>query len=353
MARPATELELIQKLRRRLNRAGVQRAAIAGDVVAGSGDDAAITVPVGATVTSVDMAVEGVHFRRDTAPPDAIGHKALAAALSDLAAMGAVAGEAYVQLGLPEDIDEEFCLALADGLGAVAAEHGVAVLGGDVSRAPVLILAATVVGHAEAAGSLVRRSGAREGDVVCVTGELGAAAAGLALLERPELAAELPAEVAESLRTRQLRPQPQLAAGGALAQAGASAMIDVSDGLGADARHLADAGGVRIEIQTELLPVAGGVEAVAASLGTDATRLAAGGGEDYELLATLPTGGFEAAAAALQRAGLTLTRVGRVASGAGISLRHETGAELEAEGYDQLRGVPRSAPLPRGRGEAA
>jgi thiamine-monophosphate kinase len=122
---------------------------MAAEVVAGSGDDAAITQPSGAVVTSVDMVIDGVHFRRATASPGAIGHKALAAALSDLAAMGAIAGEAYVQLALPDDFDESATLELGDGLGALAAEHGVTVLGGDVSRSPVLALALTVVGYAD------------------------------------------------------------------------------------------------------------------------------------------------------------------------------------------------------------
>ena len=108
---------------------------LAAEVVAGSGDDAAITDPSGATATSVDLAIEGVHFRRETAPAEAIGAKALAAALSDLAAMAAVPGEAYVQMGLPEEMSAAECLKIADGMAAVAREHGVEVLGGDLSRA--------------------------------------------------------------------------------------------------------------------------------------------------------------------------------------------------------------------------
>ena len=179
------EFALISKLRERLEGASGERSAVAAEVEIGSGDDAAVTVPSGATVTSVDLAVEGVHFRRETAPLRSIGHKALAAALSDIAAMGAVAGEAYVQLGLPPDLDDEGCLEIADGMASVLTEHGVVALGGDISRAPVLLLAVTVVGHAASAEAVVRRSGARPGDVVCVTGDLGRAGAGLQLLSSP------------------------------------------------------------------------------------------------------------------------------------------------------------------------
>ena len=156
-------------------------------IVVASGDDAAVTVPKGATATSVDSLVEGIHFRRRTAPLGSVGRKALAAALSDLAAMGAAPGEAYVQLGVPDDLDEAGCLELGEGLAQVAAEHDVAVLGGDVTRAPTLWVAITVVGHAGSADELVRRAGASPGDVLAVTGELGGAAAGHLLLDRPEL----------------------------------------------------------------------------------------------------------------------------------------------------------------------
>jgi thiamine-monophosphate kinase len=349
----SAEFQLIAKLRERLEGARGERSAAAAEVVAGSGDDAAITVPSGATVTSVDLAVEGVHFRRETSQPRAIGHKALAAALSDLAAMGAVAGEAYVQLGLPEDFGEDACLELADGLAALASEHGVAVLGGDISRAPVLIIAVTAVGHAASPGALVRRSGAREGDLLCVTGELGGAAAGLALLDDANLAEAVAPGIAAALRARQLEPQPRLAAGRALAEAGASAMIDLSDGLAADARHVADASGVRIEIDAELIPVAAGVTEVAEAAGADATAMAAAGGEDYELLVALAPESLEVAAPLVEGDGVPLRRVGRVVPGEGVSLLRGSGAELEVKGFDHFRGRPLAAPPRPGRGEPA
>jgi thiamine-monophosphate kinase len=325
------EFELLAKLRERLPPAGSR-------VVLGSGDDAAITVPGGATATSVDAIVDGVHFRRDQAELTQIGHKALATALSDLAAMGAEAGEAYVVLGAPPDLSEAECLEILDGLLGLAARTGTTLAGGDVTRAPALSLAVTVVGHARTAEQLVRRGGARPGDLLALTGEIGGAAAGLALLEDPSLASALPVEIAQHLRLRQLEPLPRLAAGRTLADHGARAMIDISDGLGADAGHLAAAGGAQLRIDAAALPLAAGVAALAAAAGHDPLELAASGGEDYELLATIPAERFDAAATAVaELEGTTLTRIGEVHAGEGVEIRLPGGALLKTVGFDQLR----------------
>jgi thiamine-monophosphate kinase len=325
------EFELLAKLRERLPAAGPR-------IVLGSGDDAAVTVPGGATATSVDALVDGVHFRREQVTLREIGRKALATALSDLAAMGAEAGEAYVVLGAPPDLNEEQCLELVDGLLELALQTGTTLAGGDVTRAPTLTLAVTVVGHAASSELLIGRGGARPGDCLALSGELGGAAAGLALLEDPGLAATLPAQTLQRLRSRQVEPAPRLATGRALASIGARAMIDISDGLGADAGHLAAASGTGLLIDASALPLAEGVAEVARATGRDPLELAASGGEDYELLAAMPAERFEAAAAAIEELGETsLTQIGEVLAGEGVEIRLPGGARLKTVGFDQLR----------------
>lgn len=321
------EFELLARVRERLPAPGPK-------VRIGMGDDAAVSVPGGATATSTDALVEGVHFRREWATLGQIGHKALATALSDLAAMGAEPGEAYVALGVPPNLDEDNCIELIDGLASLAAASGTTLAGGDVTRAPALTLVVTVVGHAPGAEDFVTRAGAKPGDELVVSGELGGAAAGLLLLERPELAATVPEEVAQRLRRRQLEPTPRLEAGRALARS-ASAMIDLSDGLAGDGRHLANASGVRIDVEGEL-PLADGVADVAAAAGMDPLRLALSGGEDYELLAALRPAELREAVEAVARTGATLTRIGAVVDGEGLEVRQLGGRLAETGGFDQL-----------------
>jgi thiamine-monophosphate kinase len=322
------EFELLARVRERLPPAGPR-------VRLGSGDDAAVTVPGGATATSVDALVDGVHFRRGQASLEQVGAKALAAALSDLAAMGAEPGEAYVVLGVPTDLDEDGCLEVLDGLARVAVETGTTLAGGDVTRAPALSLAITVVGHAAGPELLLTRSGGRPGDVLAVTGELGGAAAGLLLLERSGSAA-LPTAAEAALIGRQLEPRARLEEGRTLAAAGATALIDISDGLAGDAGQLAAASRAGARIEAEALPLAAGIAAVAAAAGRDPLELAASGGEDYELLAALPPHRVEAAVAALGRSGAGLTPIGELVAGTGVEIRLPDGSPVRSAGFDQL-----------------
>ena len=324
------EFELLVKLRERLPQDGPR-------VILGSGDDAAITVPGRATATSVDAIVEGVHFRRREAGLEAVGRKALASALSDLAAMGAEAGEVYVVLGAPADLGEDDFLALVDGLLEMASQTGTTLAGGDVTRAPALTLAVTVVGHASAPEKLVTRRAAEPGDLLVLTGEIGGAVAGRLLLEDPTLASTIPDATVTHLRRRQLEPSPRLRAGQALAAAGARAMIDLIDGLADDAGHLAQASEVSLRIDAGSLPLAKGLAEVAAAAGKDPLRLAVSGGEDYELLAALPADRLSEASTRLgEAAETTLTPIGEGTSGEGVEIRLPGGALLEARGYDHF-----------------
>jgi len=312
------EFELLARIRGRLPAPGSR-------IRLGSGDDAAITVPGGATATSVDALVEGVHFRRDLATPAQVGHKALATALSDLAAMGAEPGEAYVVLGIPPDLGEEECIELLDGMLALAAKTGTDLAGGDLTRARELFLSITVVGHAANPDALVRRDGAQPDDLLVLTGDIGGAAAGL----------EQPGD--EELLARQLEPTPRLAAGRALAESGATAMIDVSDGLGADAAHLAKSSDVGLRIEAAAVPLAPAARALSEATGRDPWRLLSGG-EDYELLASIPPERVAEARRRVHEAekGIALTEIGAVVAGSGVEIRLPGGRLLEPAGFDQL-----------------
>jgi thiamine-monophosphate kinase len=242
----------------------------------GVGDDAAVVRARGLCVASVDTMVEGVHFRLRAgwATPEQVGARALAGALSDLAAMGAQAGEAYLALGLPPGLGEEQALALVRGAQTLARSTGTTIAGGDVVAAPVLTVSFTVVGWADEEQSLVGRDGAQAGDLVGVTGSLGGAGAGLAVLE-----SRVPGSAAgEAVLARLRDPTPRLAEGAALARSGAHAMIDLSD-----AGHIGRASAVSLEIDLETLPLEDGVARIAAELGLAPWELAASAGEDYEL----------------------------------------------------------------------
>jgi thiamine-monophosphate kinase len=326
---PSSEFDLIAAINARLPAPGPR-------VRVPSGDDAAVVEPRAASAVTVDAIVDGVHFLLDSFGPEAVGRKALAAALSDLAAMGAAQGEAYVVVAAPEEMSDEDLLGIADGLAEMAIREEVTVAGGDLVRSPVLVVSVTAVGYEPGGARFVTRGGAKPRDLVAVTGELGGAAAAIELMEAGERRGD-PADRGEGLLDRQLDPTPRLREGRALAKAGATAMIDISDGLGADAQHVASASDCRLEIDLARVPVADGVAEVA---GGDeaALELAASGGEDFELLVTVPREHFDAAAQAVTDAGLKLTEIGYVAEGHGVALRLPDGGELEPRGFDQRRG---------------
>jgi thiamine-monophosphate kinase len=306
-------------------------------VLRGIGDDAAVVHARPICVTSVDAAVEGVHFRLEWMTPEQIGRRSLGAALSDLAAMGAEPGEAYLVLGLPPGFGEARALELVRGARALADATGTAILGGDVVAAPVLTVSFTAVGWADSAEELVGRDGAKSGDLIGVTGRLGGAGAALAFLEgRTDFETEAALD-------RLRRPVPRLAEGRALAAAGAHAMIDLSDGLASDAAHIGRASGVCLEIELPTLPLEAGVSEAAAALGVPAAEFAAESGEEYELCfciapedrqraerALAEAGGAGAGAGGVRAGGASVTWIGRVIPA--DSPDHAGVALLDAEG---------------------
>ncbi|HEV2891332.1 MAG TPA: thiamine-phosphate kinase [Frankiaceae bacterium] len=247
---------------------------------AGPGDDAAVVaVPDGRVVATTDVLVEGRHFRLDWSAPYDVGRKAAAQSLADVAAMGARPVALLVGFGAPGSFVADDAVALARGLADEAAACGASVVGGDVVAAPAVVVSVTALGSLDGRAPVLR-SGARVGDVVVVAGALGGAAAGLAALTagRDDLAAVAAHRV----------PSPPYADGVALAEAGATSMIDVSDGLSGDLRHVAVASGVGFSIDVSALPVHASVGEAAAALGIDEQEWVLGGGDDHALVATLP-----------------------------------------------------------------
>ena len=299
-----------------------------GDAAGELGDDCAILPDAeGKVVLSTDVSVEGVHFRRAWLGPEEIGWRAAAAALSDLAAQGALPVGLLAAVALPRETPIEQSTALMRGVGLAAAESGAVVLGGDLSAAAEWMITVTVAGRAVRP---VSRRGAAPGDGLWVTGALGGARAALEAWKAGR-------EPAPGARAAFAHPLPRIGAGRWLGAHGARAMLDLSDGLAADVGHLAAASGCRAEIDLDSVPTSGDAVVAAIAAGIEPPLYAAAGGEDYELLVALPAGFGDAEQRQFEAAtGLAITRVGGMARGEGtrFTLR---GERMSVAGFDHFR----------------
>ena len=275
-------------------------------VLIGPGDDAAVVrVKRGHVVVSTDVMVEGRHFRRDWASAEDVGHRAAAQNLSDINAMGGSATHLTIGLAAPADLPASWALGFARGFAAECESVGATVIGGDLTRAAEVVVAVTVLGECTQAPLV--RSGARPGDVLALTGRQGWAAGGLAVLGR---GFRSPRALVEAYR----RPQPPYGAGREAAEAGATSLIDISDGLLAEAGHLATASGVAIDVRSGAFDLPEPLLAVGAALGADPMQFVLGGGDDHALLGTFPD------AASLPEGWLV---IGEVREGSGVTVDGE------------------------------
>ena len=309
-------------------------------VLVGPGDDAAVLARgSGELVVTADLLVEDVHFERGSIAPHDLGAKAIAVNVSDVAAMGGSPRYALASVALTPDVDEGWAMELAGGMREACLDHAMSLVGGDTNRADRIVVAVTDVGEV-APGQAVTRSGARPGDAIVVTGMLGGAAGGLALSRSPgAIATVLEQPDGRSLLEALQRPTARVGEGQTLAASGATAMMDVSDGLAKDLSRLCAASGVGARVRLVDVPVAPALAEAADALDVDALDLALGGGEDYELLATLPADRVDETAATLrERFGVALTGIGEIVEGSGIVAVDADGGErpLATSGWDHF-----------------
>jgi thiamine-monophosphate kinase len=328
------EFALIARLQQRLHPAASRQ------VVRGIGDDCAVLRPTAGTdlLLTTDTQEEDVHFRRDWATPQDIGWRCLAVNVSDIAAMGGLPLGAVIALSVPATLEVAFLEAFYDGLQELATAYDCPIIGGNVSKASEhLAVTITVLGEVPS-GRGVYRSGARVGDEIWVTGDLGGAKAGLEVLCHPEAVAGL--ATAEVLR-RYRRPRPRLREAQYLRQHSVlHSLIDLSDGLSSDLAHICQESGVGARLEAARIPIAGEVRRVAHALQVDPLTFAVHGGEDFELCFTVPAGSLGPLQQAFtEQFQCPLVRLGTVTSDQGVSLRLADGTEqaLPARGYDHFR----------------
>ncbi len=324
-----TERELVARIQRRL-------APPPPWVLVGIGDDAAVVEPERnrVEVLTVDALVEGVHFDRAFVPPGAIGHRALAVNLSDIASMGAAPRLALLSLALPAVLPVADFDAIVDGAAALAARHHVHVVGGNLTRSPgPLVIDVTVAGTVKRRQALTR-AGARPGDALYLSGTIGGAAAGLGMLRD---SSEMPDRSPEDnirLATAYLRPEPRIRLGQMLSRnRAASSCVDLSDGLADGVHRIAEASGVGVTVDGDALPIDPAARAWFEARGADAVARAVSGGDDYELLFTVCPKTRRRLAEAERHGGVALTRIGECTADRSVLLRRSGGTSPIGEGY--------------------
>ena len=326
MPKESEIISLVRKRARRTDR-----------VLVGVGDDAAVVKSSGASdlIACSDLSLEGVHFRIEWSDAWLIGRKALAVTLSDVAAMGAEARFALISVALPAALSAEFIDQLFRGFFNIADAYRVSIIGGDTSGSVHgLFIDTVVIGEAQS-GRAVRRAGARAGDLIYVTGKLGASALGLSLLEQGCRLNESDDRAQRHAMEKHLIPEPRLGAGRAIGEAGiATAMIDISDGLSTDLWHILDESHCGAIIRADDIPVAESVESLAPDR---ALQFALHGGEEYELLFTSPADSRAKVEELSNRLFIPVTLIGEITSGKDLQLeRHGQFELVQPSGYQHL-----------------
>jgi thiamine-monophosphate kinase len=330
---PLPEKALIAQIRRMAKSTPSGRAQGSGRAVfTGIGDDCAVLrLPPGhELLVTTDFSLEGIHFRRDWHPPESVGYRCLARGLSDIAAMGGKPLAVFLSLALPRDVPQSWVRHFAHGLISLAKKFGLTLAGGDTAESPQGVLADIVVVGTAPKGKSILRSGARPGDRIFVSGDLGGSAAAVMKMHAAKGGVKKRLKILDY--PRHFYPVPRIELGCHLREkAMASAMIDTSDGLSTDLAHLCDESGVGAELDAALIP--------RASVGNAARRvdldLALHGGEDYELLFTARPGKH----IPTQMAGVTLTGIGRITRRRGIFLRvgPDTPRKLAPRGWEHFQ----------------
>ncbi|MEN8199019.1 MAG: thiamine-phosphate kinase [Thermodesulfobacteriota bacterium] len=301
------------------------------------GDDCCqVAVHDGALLVTTDTLVDGVHFDRSFHPPQLLGRKSVAVNLSDIAAMGGKPGFVQLSLCLPEEIEQSWLDSYLEGVFDILAEYETPLTGGDTVKGDQLVITVTAFGTPGDKGA-VYRNGARAGDGVWVSGELGSAGCGLQLFLREKKEPGIIAISAyQSLLNRHLDPAPRIHLGLELGRTGmVSAMQDISDGLATDLAHICKASGVSAHIDTACLPYLPELTAAASALGIEVEDLILRSGEDYELVFTVRKGEERAFSQMMEKSGEKVTRIGEIRAGQGVFLEKETGIEeISFQGYE-------------------